>query len=357
MTVEESVIYLASCAVNERPPSEELVSAMDLEEVYRFAGRHKISCCIATALAAGRAMDTRAAKMIAEAIRRDALFSRSLEEVREKLEAAGIWYVPLKGILLKEYYPKTYMREMADHDILIDAGRAGDVKDIMEELGFTTVRFGVHHHDVYHRPPVLNYEMHTSLFGPSHDPKLYNYYLGVRDLSRKEDFYLYLVAHEYKHYMRAGTGLRSLMDIYLFLKREDLDWDYVEENAKILGMGEFEKKNRRLSMSLFGGKTVTDEAMLSYILSSAAYGTLDHRVDNAIRKQGGGRLRYLLRRLSVPFLASDPRYRVFAGYYPFFYKHRILLPFLPVYRVVRAAAKGRLAPEWKSIWKHTGKKI
>lgn len=110
-------------------------------------------------------------------------------------------------------------------------------------------------------------------------------------------------------------------------------------------------------MSLFGGKTVTDEAMLSYILSSAAYGTLDHRVDNAIRKQGGGRLRYILRRLSVPFMASDPRYRVFAGYYPFFYKHRILLPFLPVYRVVRAAAKGRLAPEWKSIWKHTGKKI
>ena len=39
------------------------------------------------------------------------------------------------------------MREFADHDILIDASRAEDVRAVMEGLGFTAGHFGTGNHD------------------------------------------------------------------------------------------------------------------------------------------------------------------------------------------------------------------
>ncbi len=100
------------------------------------------------------------------------------------------------------------MREFADHDVLFDAGRAADVRAIMEGLGFTAARFGTGNDDIYHKEPILNFETRTALFGPLHDKKYYEYYSDVKGRLlgdgrekrfAREDFYLYLVAHERKH--------------------------------------------------------------------------------------------------------------------------------------------------------------
>ena len=350
MTTEDVVIYLLACAVNGETPEQELISEVNPREILDFAKKHRISCCVAIALESAGIKNEETAKAIAHAMRRNALFENSLEEVTAKLDEAGIWYVPLKGIMLKKYYPKPFMREMVDHDILIDASRADDVKKIMEDLGFTTISFGIRHHDEYRKNPVLSYEMHTSLFVQQTGSKIYEYYRSRKDFSRMEDVYLYLVAHEHKHYYKRGTGLRSLLDIYLYLKKEALDWDYVKNEAVKLGIGEFEQNNRQLAVSLFERKKVADEHMLSYILSSGAGGTLTNLVANRMDKYGGGRMIYILKRCSVPVRTSDPNYQVFARLYPEFYKNKLLLPLLPFYRILRNPKKGRLKAELKALW-------
>lgn len=379
MTVEESVIYLVSCAVNGEVPDIELVSAMNQEKVMKFARKHKISCCVAMAFESAGVRSREIDTAITTAIRRNALFENSLKDVTERLEAAGIWYVLLKGIILKKYYPKPFMREMADHDIWIDASRAADVKQIMEELGFTTREFGVKHHDIYRKEPVMNFEMHRELFEHKHDPQKHEYYYGKTDLNRAEDFYLYTVAHEYKHYSGYGTGLRSLLDIYLYLKKETLDLDYVQREAEKLGIREFERENRQLAVSLFRKYTVTDlpviqgqaeaapaargqavadpaagaavnEQMLANILSSGAQGSFAHKVETGINRVGGKRELYMLKRFSVPLWKSDPEYRGFEARYPVFYKYKILLPLLPFYRIGGALKTGKFTAEWKEIW-------
>ena len=381
MTTEESVLYLAYCAMNGETPDKEFVSAINPEEVLRFANRHRIGCCVAMALESAGIRNKETAKAITTAMRRNALFEASLKEVTGKLDEAGIRYVPLKGIILKGYYPKPFMREMTDHDIWVDAARAEDVKEIMEGLGFTTEKFGKRHHDIYHKKPVLNYEMHTVLFEAKHDPQMYEYYINKTDLSRPEDFYLYTIAHEYKHYSRNGTGLRSLLDVYLYLKEQSFDWDYVEKEAEKLGIREFERINRQLAIALFGKGTaansamadgavakdaVTDRAvenglvdddamaeMLSNVLSAGGvYGTFAHRVNVGIKKSGGKRLRYMLKRFSVPMRSTNPDYKGFAARYPMFYKYRILLPLLPFYRIYNSMKEGRLSAEWKYIRKN-----
>lgn len=104
-----------------------------------------------------------------------------------------------------------------------------------------------------------------------------------------EDFYLYLVAHEYKHYCGCGTGLRSFWDTYVFLKKEALDMDYVAAEAEKMGLAEFEADNRARSLRLFSGETLTerDREMLDYALSSGVYVNYDNRVENGMRKVGG----------------------------------------------------------------------
>lgn len=55
---------------------------------------------------------------------------------------------------------------MADQDILYDSSRQNDVMNIMLGLGYSAESIGKSHHDVYHKPPIFNFEMHTALFGP-----------------------------------------------------------------------------------------------------------------------------------------------------------------------------------------------
>ena len=50
-----------------------------------------------------------------------------------------------------------------------------------------------------------------------------------------EDFYIYLIWHLYNHYTLSGTGLRAVLDVYVFNRkfREKLDFQY-----KILILGD-----------------------------------------------------------------------------------------------------------------------
>ena len=355
-----NVIYLAGCAVNETVPN--LTKTEDTESVYSYAGRHKLTAAVAMAMESAGKKDKMSGLAILNALKKKILFEKAYTQVKYELEKAGIWFLPLKGMILKEFYPKPGMREMGDYDILFDVDRADDVKAIMEGLGYETGSFGSSHHDCYEKWPFLRFEMHRELFSPGHDVKLYEYYRdvynrllgeGYEKHFSPEDFYIYIIAHEYKHYSTNGTGLRSLLDTYVYLQKVKLDMDYVTAVTEKLGMAMFEAANRSLAMHLFTGKklTASDREMLKYILSSGVYGTLKHRVENKIKKSGGKKMRYMLNRFFVPISKKNKRYAEVSGFYPFFYKHKYLLPILPFYRTFRAIRNGKFKAELLAVRK------
>lgn len=204
--------------------------------------------------------------------------------------------------------------------------------------------------------------MHTALFSNLHDERLFAYYQNIRSrLSgdgcekafTREDMYLYLIAREYKHYTYSGIGLRSLLDTYVFLKSQNPDMDYVTAEAEKLGIVDFEKQNRSLSLHLFGEGELTaaDLDMLDYMLSSGAFGTRENHVENSLRQKKWSKLQYMLDRFCVPMSKKNIKYDSFSAKYPFFYRHRILLPVLPFYRVYEAFRSGALKAEFKAIRK------
>ena len=345
--VADDLVYLAACAVNGQVPEKSRTDRMDLSLVYEAAQEHKLASAAGMALESAGIRHKDFVQATAKAMRKNALLDADRAELTRKLEEAGIWYMPLKGAILKDLYPRFGMREMADNDILVDATRAQDVGRIMQELGFEVKEAGKGHHDEYTKPPVSNFEIHRMLFSGLDSEPCHLYY---REMDKRlipdedgsfgrhfstDDLYLYLTAHEYKHYQHGGTGIRSLLDTYVFLKHygDKLDMDYVAAEAVKMGTAEYEKKSRELALRLFSGEALTEaeQEMLAYYASCGTYGSYEQKIVNEVHSFGGGlsgKLRFFLSRLFMPM--DKIKYA-----YPLVYRHKILLPFLYIYRIIK----------------------
>ena len=234
----DDIIYLCSCAVNSVLPDKNRVAAMNLDGLIKDASRHMLAAMIGQTLQTMGISTPSFKSAISQAQRKAVTLNYEYLQVSAALENAGIWYMPLKGAIIKDLYSRFAMGEMSDYDILFDASRATDVKNIMVEQGFKVKTFGIGPDDSYIKPPVTNFEMHTALFGDKHDEKLQGYYRNVKDHLLKdegnnygyhfspEDFYIYLIAHEHKHFQGGGSGLRSLLDTFVYLSSTDLDLNY-----------------------------------------------------------------------------------------------------------------------------------
>ena len=342
----QNLIYLISCAVNGVKPDPERVAGMDLDAIFSLASRHMLAATVAPALKAAGIQDKRFAKALEHSALKSSTMDMEMDALFVELDAAGIWHMPLKGIVLQHLYPIYGMRQMSDHDILFDADRAEDVKSIMEGLGFSTEHFGTSNHDVYHKEPVSNFEMHSALFGATSTKVFMAYFKNtksrlIRDGAdgygyhfTPEDFYIYILAHEYKHFENGGTGLRSLLDIYVYLTRTTLNMNYVRDEVKKLGISSFEYMNRRLALDLFGGRELDEkeQKLLNYIMSSGTYGTMKNRVSYQIKKKG--RWGYFWSRVFQP-------YGLMIGPYPILKKLPVLLPFFWVVRLISAVINKR----------------
>ena len=264
------------------------------------------------------------------------------------MEQEKIRYAPLKGIIIKELYPSIGLRQMSDFDILFDSKYSQKVRDIMLELGFSCESFGKHNHDVYFKQPVSNFEMHTGLFSEMINVEIFYYYKDIKERLikdednnfgyhfRNEDLYIYLTAHEYKHFSESGTGLRSVLDTFVFWQKygSQLDKEYISAETEKLGISDFEQQNRLLALHLFGDGELTeqDREMLEYVIYSGTYGTLQNSIENSVKKNGGGKKGkriYIINKLFLPL-------NIVKEVYPFYYKHKLLLPVLFFYRIGKA---------------------
>ena len=125
-----------------------------------------------------------------------------------RLDEAGIDYMPLKGLLLREYYPKTSMRQMTDNDILYDPVGRKQLLRIMRKAGYKMTACGENSDD-FHKPPYATFEFHRTLFFDEKDfcPRFDGLWQrATRDPDHPHAFvmdvsdnYLYTVAHMYKH--------------------------------------------------------------------------------------------------------------------------------------------------------------
>ncbi len=380
----KALIYLLSCAVNGTAPDSSWASRMNHDAVYDLAQAHKVAAMAAFVLEPvydsiphDAAEKWRAAKDAS--VRRCLLFDAEREKHLAWMEAHGIMYMPLKGIIVKDYYPKYGMREMADNDILFDGTRAGELRDHMAADGYDCPHkraLGLGVHDTYHKPPVYNFEFHNVLFGEGINGGVFDeYYADITDrmvpaegtkYGRRlsaNDLYVYVTAHAFKHYDLKGAGIRALTDDYVIRKAKaaELDPAYLDKAFGDLDFRPFAERLRSMSDKLLapypteGNVSDEDEAarridsllpeenkMLRFMLDSGIYGTMGHLVENRLREfqdktepvSGSSKLKYMLRRLFPPKKQLEKAV-------PFAKDRPLLIPAAYVFRVIRGVTVRR----------------
>lgn len=346
MKAAMDLIYLVSCAVNEEKPDASTCAAMNLDEVYAVAERHSLRSAAAVALEQVMTLPRNFDDGKFKAIRRQSLFDIERGLVLNAFEENGIWYLPLKGILLKNYYPKTFMREMLDNDILCDNTKMNRVKELMEGLGYTNKTFGITHDDEYEKAGMLEFEIHRSLFNQKYYPELYDYFENIKSRLIKdgdnkfgyhmtdEDFYIFLICHLYKHYVYDGTGLRSLLDLYVFNRRFDgkLNGKYLNAEFGKLKLTDFERDMRQFAQRIFTGQELSESEIkeLEYFISSDTMGSYDNSLRRQLNNDDSAKSkRRLIRKRLFPSFES------LKISHPIVYRYKVLYPFWIPYRLIK----------------------
>jgi len=391
------MIYLAACALQNVVPADEVMEAMAFERVYRLAKSQTMAAVTFYGLERWEKAKTAVAPELwtkwkearEKAIRKNLLFDIEREKLFSFLEKTGIWYLPLKGSVMKELYPQPGMRQMADNDILFDSSFRDEVYDYMIGQGYESDFYdpktavdvlnedGYTVHDTYLKQPIYNFEMHMALFAKSRNPKWLAYYENVKERLQKdegngygyhfrdEDFYVYMTAHASKHFNNGGHGLRNLMDVYVYLSQKtNLDRAYLERELGALELTEHEGIIRSLAEKLFGnsfirlqedmsGISEKEKEVLEICLSSGTYGTEKRLVENRLKEMSGEesitvkeRLKYLFRRLI-------PEKEVLLIRYPKLARKKYLLPLCVLIRMGEGLlhAPKRLWREFTYVWK------
>lgn len=348
----EYLIALLRCAMNDLTPPD-IPEGVSWREVFQLSLKHSVS-----ALALYALRDCKG-KIDADVLEKwqeqyDLCLIKSGNQQFEcnvicnALGAAGIAHVPLKGSVLRHLLTVPELREMSDLDILISRKDMDEACRVLCENGYTQ---GIDNgnHVIFTKLPYLCIELHRELISPK-----YEFYSIFRDPwqcctskdgslcyeMRLEDFYLFLITHAAKHYFYCGTGIRSVMDVYLFLREygSELDEEYLNSRITLDELRSFREEIEALAEVWFGAGNEDFrkvEEMAFYIVNSATYGTKEGYHASYIRaKVHEGRSLKCAQRSLFLRMAFLPRSEM-TLMYPSLEKTPVLLPFCWIHRWLR----------------------
>ena len=256
----------------------------------------------------------------------------------EELDKKKIEYMFLKGLEIRNYYPKASMRQMSDNDILYDESRRDELVSVMKQKGYYLGASGGISDDFY-KKPYCTFEFHRTLFNPEEEfcPE-FNPWLNAKPrgegssqmIISREDNYLYALGHMYKHYFCiGGCGVRFVCDLYLLTHSEDeLDYDYINRMLDSFGIKEFNETVMNLADAIFEDKEPSEDAkkLLDSMFEGGVFGYSEYKIEDEIEKYGS-KAGFIMHRLFPSKAEMKKEYRALN-------KKPFLLPAYYAYRLV-----------------------
>ncbi len=318
-----------------------------LSKLYRISNRHDLAHIVGNTLAQNgveipEPMASRFKKANTLAVYRCAQHKQVLEQVGASFDAAQIPYIPLKGAVLRAFYPLESMRTGCDVDILVKREDIEGACKVLAEQGYEIQK--QNYHDItLVSPTKVHLELHYTLREnmASLDGVLdraWDYAVqekGCQYGFTREFFVFQAFAHMSYHFLSGGCGLRSLMDIWVMDHRMGYSYSDAGTLLEEAGILQFAREMTRLAQACFDGgewDAFTD-VLLRYILSGGSYGTVQNKI--AVKKTAtGGTLGYVVGRLCPP-------YGTMKQIYPVLERMPVLLPFCWVGRWFSKMNAGR----------------
>ena len=266
----------------------------------------------------------------------------SFSEICATLEEASIDYIPLKGAVIRPYYPKERMRTSCDIDILIHEDNLSLAIERLEKKGYKVEKRGYHDISLY-SPNKIHLELHfnilenrESLDSVLKDAWQYAEQIDTHRYGFRTEFFVFqMYAHMAYHFLAGGCGMRSLMDIWVMENRMNAHFSDAEELLKKAGIYTFASEMSRIAAVCFAENNDDSftELVLKYIYNGGVYGSYENSIA-VFKTKKGSSFSYFLKRLFMP-------YKTMKELFPVLKKAPILLPIFWVVRWVRAIFSGR----------------
>ena len=285
-----------------------------------------------------------------------------LEKISAEFEKENIDYMPLKGSIIKDLFPKLEMRPMGDLDILFKFAQYGKIVPILERMNLKFVK--ENENELSWKDYPLYVEFHRYLVSPQHED-YFKYFGDGWQFAKKaenkknlyvmkdEDYYVYLFAHLTKHYRFSGIGIKHLVDIWVYLNaKPNLDMEYIEEKLEQIGISLFHKNIVKTVRCWFDGEAEDEvcEIITKKVFGSGAFGTGESaKKAAAVKTRENSKVNNLF--LSRTLYVLFPPYKNMCLLFPVLKKAAFLLPFMWIWRIVYTVLfkKGRVKAQYSGI--------
>ena len=260
-----------------------------------------------------------------------------LQKICETLEKAEIPFLPLKGAVIRHYYPDPWMRTSCDLDVLVHESDLEKAVLVLEkELQYQADKKKNFHDISLYSKSGTHLELHYNMYEDikamdSVLDRVWAYAVptneeGFQHKLTNEFQIFHIIAHMAYHFLGGGCGVRPLADLFLAERNIKVQKKELYTLLEEAGLTKFYENIKDLAAVWFGDKqhTKMTRQIEAYILSGGAYGTLENRVTMQ-RQKKNGRAAYMLYRIFLP-------YEKLTQLYPILKKHRYLTPLMEVDR-------------------------
>ena len=250
-TTETQFLHIAKAAVS---GGELPAENVDWPAVFALAGQQKLLPIVfeaarkTPAAAENAALFAAIKQQVIAQVLHQTMRASEFSGLYQRLRAAGLHPIVVKGQLCSRLYPLKDHRISADDDILIPDGEFFACHEQLLANGLTTDTPA----DELTTADEVSYtkggsplyiELHRRLFDSSEDAhdELNRFFTDLNPAEidgflamPPHEHLLYLLLHAYKHFVRSGIGLRQFCDIGLWARayHAEIDWQRLHEQCE-----------------------------------------------------------------------------------------------------------------------------
>lgn len=366
-TTETQFLHIAKAAISGGDLPAEKV---DWPAVFALAGQQKLLPIVFEAARKTPAAEENAAlfaavkqQVIAQVLHQT-MRASEFAALYQKLRAAGLHPVVVKGQLCSRLYPLRDHRISADDDILIPDGEFFACHEQLLANGLTTDTpmdelASADEVSYTQEGSPLYIELHRHLFDSAEDAhdELNHFFTDINPVEMDgflamppHEHLLYLLLHAYKHFVRSGIGLRQFCDIGLWARayHSEIDWQRLHEQCESVHAATFAAAAFCIAREYLGiefdlpapwSDAIDAEPLLHDSLCGGVYGSNDltrlHSSTvtlNAVKASRTGEKSSVLRTVF-------PKRAYLERRYPYLKKHPYLLPVAWVQRIAHYAGE------------------
>ena len=274
------------------------------------------------------------------------------EELRRILNGERIPVVPLKGAVIRKFYPEPWLRTSCDIDILVheeDLDRA--VTALKEKAQYETNGKKDFHDVSLYSQSGMHLELHYNLKESKENidgilGRAWEFVVpkdGYEYEFSGEFFLYHVLAHASYHFTGGGCGIRPFIDLFLLKRRLKYDGDKLSATLSEAGIKKFAEEAEKLSEIWFGQGEHDEvtKAMEKFVLAGGVYGnSVNHAAVKQVEKKG--KVRHIMSRIWMPYDSLVYQYPNLKG-------KRILQPFYEIKRWFRLFRRSVLKRSVKEL--------